>query len=156
MLMLFLSVPAYSQVVKGKVLDKNSNEPIIGASVQVKGTNIGTMTDIEGEFELNVKNGNATLQVSYIGYTTAVQPLEGKTSITILLKESITELEDVVVIGYGVQKKSDLTGAIASVNAEDIASLPATNVMHAIQGKAAGVEIVQNSGAPGASSTVRI
>ena len=156
MLMLFLSVPAYSQVVKGKVLDKNSNEPIIGASVQVKGTNIGTMTDIEGEFELNVKNGNATLQVSYIGYTTAVQPLEGKKSITILLKESITELEDVVVIGYGVQKKSDLTGAIASVNAEDIASLPATNVMHAIQGKAAGVEIVQNSGAPGASSTVRI
>lgn len=154
--MIMLVVPVYSQVVTGKVVDASNKEPIIGASIQVKGTNTGTMSDLDGQFKVTVKDKNASLQVSYVGYKTVVQPLNGKTSITISLQESTQELDQVVVIGYGVQKKSDLTGAIASVKADEIAKLPATNVMHAIQGKAAGVEIVQNSGAPGASSTVRI
>ena len=154
--MIMLVIPVYSQVITGKVIDANNKEPIIGASIQVKGTSIGTMSDLDGQFKITVKDKNASLQVSYVGYKTVVQPLNGKTSITITLQESTQELDQVVVIGYGVQKKSDLTGAIASVDADEIAKLPATNVMHAIQGKAAGVEIVQNSGAPGASSTVRI
>lgn len=154
--MIMLVMPVYSQVITGKVIDANNKEPIIGASIQVKGTSIGTMSDLNGQFKITVKDKNASLQVSYVGYKTVVQPLNGKTSITITLQESTQELDQVVVIGYGVQKKSDLTGAIASVDADEIAKLPATNVMHAIQGKAAGVEIVQNSGAPGASSTVRI
>lgn len=154
--MIMLVMPVYSQVITGKVIDANNKEPIIGASIQVKGTSIGTMSDLDGQFKITVKDKNASLQVSYVGYKTVVQPLNGKTSITITLQESTQELDQVVVIGYGVQKKSDLTGAIASVDADEIAKLPATNVMHAIQGKAAGVEIVQNSGAPGASSTVRI
>lgn len=154
--MIMLVMPVYSQVITGKVIDANNKEPIIGASIQVKGTSIGTMSDLDGQFKITVKDKNASLQVSYVGYKTVVQPLNGKTSITITLQKSTQELDQVVVIGYGVQKKSDLTGAIASVDADEIAKLPATNVMHAIQGKAAGVEIVQNSGAPGASSTVRI
>ena len=154
--MIMLVIPVYSQVITGKVIDANNKEPIIGASIQVKGTSIGTMSDLDGQFKITVKDKNASLQVSYVGYKTVVQPLNGKTSITITLQESTQELDQVVVIGYGVQKKSDLTGAIASVDADEIAKLPATNVMHAIQGKVAGVEIVQNSGAPGASSTVRI
>ena len=154
--MIMLVMPVYSQVITGKVIDANNKEPIIGASIQVKGTSIGTMSDLDGQFKITVKDKNASLQVSYVGYKTVVQPLNGKTSITITLQESTQELDQVVVIGYGVQKKSDLTGAIASVDADEIAKLPATNVMHAIQGKAVGVEIVQNSGAPGASSTVRI
>ena len=154
--MIMLVMPVYSQVITGKVIDANNKEPIIGASIQVKGTSIGTMSDLNGQFKITVKDKNASLQVSYVGYKTVVQPLNGKTSITITLQESTQELDQVVVIGYGVQKKSDLTGAIASVDADEIAKLPATNVMHAIQGKAAGVEIVQYSGAPGASSTVRI
>lgn len=154
--MIMLVMPVYSQVITGKVIDANNKEPIIGASIQVKGTSIGTMSDLNGQFKITVKDKNASLQVSYVGYKTVVQPLNGKTSITITLQESTQELDQVVVIGYGVQKKSDLTGAIASVDADEIAKLPATNVMHAIQGKAVGVEIVQNSGAPGASSTVRI
>ena len=154
--MIMLVMPAYAQVVTGKVVDAGNKEPIIGASIQVVGTNTGTMSDLDGQFKITVKDKNASLQISYVGYKTIVQPLNGKTSVVISLQESTQELDQVVVIGYGVQKKSDLTGAIASVNTEEIVKLPATNVMHAIQGKAAGVEIVQNSGAPGASSTVRI
>lgn len=154
--MIMLAIPAYSQVVTGKVIDADSKEPIIGASIQVKGTSTGTMSDLDGQFKIILKDKNASLQVSYVGYKTVLQPLNGKTSIIISLQESTQELDQVVVIGYGVQKKSDLTGAITSVKADEIAKLPTTNVMQAIQGKAAGVEIVQNSGAPGASSTVRI
>ena len=107
--MIMLVMPVYSQVITGKVIDANNKEPIIGASIQVKGTSIGTMSDLDGQFKITVKDKNASLQVSYVGYKTVVQPLNGKTSITITLQESTQELDQVVVIGYGAVSYTHLT-----------------------------------------------
>jgi TonB-linked SusC/RagA family outer membrane protein len=150
----FISVSA--QQLQGVVRDKETKESIVGASIVVKGTSTGTTSDVDGHFSLTLKEEKSELLVSYVGYKTETIALQGETSVQIFLKEDITNLDQVVVIGYGVQKKSDLTGAISSIKAEEITSLPTTNVLHALQGKAAGVEIVQNSGAPGASSSIRI
>ena len=142
--------------VNGKVVDFYTKEPIIGASVLIQGTTTGTITDIEGNFKLKVVPSGVKLLVSYIGYTRYILTLYEKTDVVIELKENSTELDQVVVIGYGVQKKSDLTGAVSSVKSADIRNLPTTNVVQALQGKAAGVEIVQNSGSPGAATSIRI
>ncbi|WP_455584995.1 SusC/RagA family TonB-linked outer membrane protein [Bacteroides sp.] len=141
--------------ISGKVIEHLTKEPIIGASVLIQGTNIGTVTDLDGNFHLKVQKG-ARLMVSYTGYTTTTITLTDSTNIIIELKENVQELEQLVVIGYGVQKKSDLTGAVSSVKADDIRNLPTTSVVQALQGKAAGVEIVQNSGSPGAATSIRI
>ena len=141
-------------VIKGTVSDE-SGEPIIGASVKVQGnTKTGAVTDLDGNFSISAAS-DATLNVSYVGYVSQSVKVAGKNNLKIVLKEDVARLNDVVVIGYGVQKKSDLTGAIASVKAEDIKGLATTDAASALQGKVAGLQII-NSGAPGDGAEIRV
>ncbi|MDR0893922.1 MAG: TonB-dependent receptor plug domain-containing protein, partial [Prevotellaceae bacterium] len=129
---------------------------IIGASVVEKNnTGNGAVTNIDGQFSINVPT-NATLVVSYIGYQTQEIALNGRVLVNVTLAEDSELLDEVIVVGYGVQKKSDLTGAIASVNADDIKGLATTDAAAALQGKAAGIQILNTSGAPGAGAQIRI
>jgi TonB-linked SusC/RagA family outer membrane protein len=116
---------------------------------------MGVVTDLDGRFEIKAAD-DATLTVSFIGYTTETVKVGGRNNLTVILKEDAQVLNDVVVIGYGVQKKSDLTGSVASVNSDDIKNLSATNAAAALQGKAAGVQILNTSGAPGTESKIRV
>jgi TonB-linked SusC/RagA family outer membrane protein len=141
-------------LISGTVKDV-AGEPIIGASVVVQGSKMGVVTDLDGRFEIKAAD-DATLTVSFIGYTTETVKVGGRNNLTVILKEDAQVLNDVVVIGYGVQKKSDLTGSVASVNSDDIKNLSATNAAAALQGKAAGVQILNTSGAPGTESKIRV
>jgi len=145
-----------AQSVTGTVLDAVNDEPLIGASVVLQGTQQGCITDFDGKFELPVSVKAGSLEISYIGYKTQVLPFKVGSPLVVKMQDESEELADVVVIGYGVQKKSDLTGSVSSVDVNDIKNIAATNVGQALQGKAAGVEVVQNSGAPGASVSIRI
>lgn len=130
--------------VKGQVLDKNG-EPIIGATVQVKGTNTGVITDLDGNFSLSgVTSG--TLVVSYIGYLSHEQAFRSGQSLTITLKEDTKTLDEVVVVGYGTQKKANLTGSVASVKFDDVANIPVANTSTMLQGRLPGV-VLQTNGA---------
>ena len=141
-------------VVKGTVNDE-AGEPIIGASVKVQGTKTGAVTDFNGNFSVQA-DANATLQVSYIGYVGASVKVNGRNNIVVTLKEDSQTLSDVVVIGYGVQKKSDLTGAVASLKGEDIKNLSTTDAAAAMQGKVSGVQIINTSGDPAAGASIRV
>lgn len=160
LLLLFFTgiVSAFAQKeITGTVIDLATQEPIIGASIQVKGTTNGTITDFDGNFKLKVDNPqSAELLVSYMGYLPVTLSVGNRTDFKVELKEDLVMLDQVVVIGYGVQKKSDLTGAVSSVSTDEIRNMPTTNVAQALQGKAAGVEIVQNSGSPGSGTSIRI
>ncbi|MEJ5264765.1 MAG: TonB-dependent receptor [Bacteroidales bacterium] len=142
-------------VVSGTVKDKNG-VPMPGVNVVLKGTTTGVITDANGAYRIRVSDANATLVYSFVGYKTVEQPVSGRTNIDVALEEETTELEQVVVVGYGVQRKSDLTGAVASVKAEEIAKIPTAGIANALQGKVAGVMITQSNGAPGASTKVRV
>ena len=146
---------AFAQrTVKGQVVSDKEDEPLIGVAIVEKGTGNGTITDIDGNFSIKVGD-KATLVISYVGYVTQqVQPV-GNAPVVIRLEEDNKILDDVVVVGYGVQKKSDLTGAVASVKADDLKGLSTTDAGAALQGKAAGVQIIQ-SGAPGAGADIRV
>ncbi len=141
-------------LIKGTVKDV-SGDPIIGASVKVQGSKTGVITDFDGNFSVQANN-NATLVISYIGYTTETVKVAGRNNISVILKEDTQTLNDVVVIGYGVQKKSDLTGAVASVKADDLKHRSTTDAAAALQGKAAGVQILNSSGKPGAGANIRV
>ena len=127
-----------------------------GATVKVEGTTRGAVTNIDGQFSLPLQEGDSVVLVSYIGYTTKRVPLAGQTSITVVLSVEAAMQEEVVVIGYGTQKKSDLTGSVSSVRGEDLVKVPNNNPLQALQGKATGVQVVSNSGAPGQAPKVRI
>jgi TonB-linked SusC/RagA family outer membrane protein len=142
--------------VTGKVVDSKTGEPIIGATIAIKGTVLGTVTDIDGSFSLIVQDTNAILVVSFVGYEKKELPVQFNTEIIINLETKSTELEQVVVIGYGVQKKADLIGAISTITSKDIISAPVSDVIQAIQGRAAGVEVIANSGAPGSETSIKI
>ena len=145
---------AQSQIkVSGKVVD-DFNEPMIGVSVLEKGTTNGGITDIDGNYSLSVKRG-ATIVYSYIGYLTQEKKAATEV-INVVMKEDTKTLDEVVVVGYGVQKKSDLTGAISSVKAEDLQNRSIPRAEQALQGKTAGVQLVNTSAKPGSSPTVRI
>ena len=147
--------PAQAQTMKvtGKVTD-NLNEPMIGVSIVEKGTTNGCTTDEDGNYTLDVANG-ATIVYSLVGYVTQEkQAVAGV--MNIVLAEDIQILEEVMVVGYGVQKKSSVTGAISQVKAEDMQNRTISNVPAALQGKTAGVQVIQASAAPGSSPTVRV
>lgn len=139
--------------VTGKICDANG-EPLIGASIQVKGTTIGSITDIDGNYSLEVPD-DAVLVISYIGYIAQEVSVGIKNVVNIALKEDAEVLDEVVVVGYGVQKKSDVTGAMIRVNSEDLTSRPVANAFEAMQGKAAGVDITSNE-RPGEIGTINI
>ncbi|MBC5775172.1 TonB-dependent receptor [Pontibacter sp. KCTC 32443] len=145
----------YAQTVTGKVTSE-SGEPLIGASVTLKGTSTGDVTDINGNFSLNVPDAGGTLVVSYIGFITQEVPIDGRSTINITLQTDAKSLEEVVVIGYGVQKKSVVTGAISSVKSKDLENQQITRLEQALQGRTSGVVVASTSGAPGAESTVRV
>ena len=154
-LLCLLPMGALAQgTVKGTVVDE-AGEAIIGASVQVQGAKTGGITDFNGNFSVQAAS-NATLVISYVGYVTETVKVNGRSDIQITMKEDVTTLNDVVVIGYGVQKKSDLTGAVASVKGEDIKNLSTTDAAAAMQGKVAGVQIINTSGDPAAGASIRV
>ena len=140
-----------ANTVEGIVTDANGT-PIIGASIQVKGTSSGTITDLDGKFSLPESEG--ILIVSYIGYKTQEVVIGGQKQLRIVMHEDTEALEEVVVIGYGTQRKSDLTGSVTTVKSKDISGIRGGNAGEALQGKS-GLTVV-TSGAPGASPTVRI
>ena len=157
LLFLFCFVPfgAIAQnSVKGTVSD-GSGEPIIGASVRVVGTNTGVITDINGQFNVNAAS-NARLSVSYVGYVTQEVNVGGRQNIDIVLSEDNTTLNDVVVIGYGTQRREAVTGSVANVNGEKLNQIAATNAAQALQGRVAGVLMTQTSSKPGAEMQIRI
>ena len=142
------------RVVTGQVVDQN-NEAVIGAAVVVAGTTQGTVTDIDGRFSLQVSPEAKELTVSFIGYTTQTQAISGPT-LNFTLEEELTNLSDVVVIGYGTSKKGDLTGSVSNVTSEDFNVGLINSAEQLINGKVAGVQIMSNSGSPSAGSTIKI
>lgn len=143
------------KTVTGTVVDENGL-PVIGANIVEKGTANGTITDIDGRFSISVGK-NAVLVVSFIGFNVQDVPVEGKSNLTIALKEDTQALEEVVVVGYGVSKKSHLTGSVGSVKMdEDVVGRPAVEVGQSLYGKVAGVQVIGGSGEPGSSSSIQI
>ena len=145
---------AQSKTVSGTVLDK-TGESVIGASVVVKGTTNGTITDFDGKFTLQNVPDNGTIQVSFVGYKTVDIQVKGQSTVKIILEEDTETLDEVVVVGYGVQKKSDVTGAMARVGSGELNTRPVNNAFEALQGKAAGVDIT-SSERPGTVGSIRI
>lgn len=141
--------------ITGKVTNEN-NTPLSGVSVQVKGTNIGVLTNDDGNFTIAVPDRNAVLVFSYVGYQEQEVPVGNQTTLNIILQPASGELEQVVVVGYGAQKKQDITGAVSVVNAEDFSNRPIVNAAAALQGQSAGVNVFSPSGKPGSGLAVSI
>ena len=154
--MLLFSAGVFAQAhdVKGKVLDEES-QPIAGANVMIKGTTSGTITAGNGEFQLKANDGDV-LQISFIGYTTEEITVSGAGPYNVSLLPDLVGLDEVVVVGYGTMKKSDLTGAVASVRSDDLKARSTTDAAAALQGKVTGVQILNNSGAPGSQAQIRV
>lgn len=148
LLLIATNVSAQKNTVTGTVNDSKSGEPLIGVSVIIKNTTTGTVTDIDGKFSLDAPS-KSVLVVSYLGFKKQEIPVDNRSSLNILLEEDSHNLDDVVVVGYGVQKKSDVTGSVTSVSKDRLAKIPVTNVLQAVQGAAAGVVITQSSSVPG-------
>ena len=140
-------------VVKGKVVDSHG-EPVVGATVRVNGKSAATVTDIDGNFSIDMEDGKA-LEISYIGYQPQLVKSPGR-QVTINLREDSEILSEVVVIGYGSVKKNDLTGSVSAIKPDEMVKGVQTTAQDALQGKIAGVNIISNSGAPGSASTIRI
>ena len=154
LLMGFVSF-AQNRLVSGKVVDGNG-EPVAGASVVVVGqTSMGTATDMDGTWRLSVPD-RANISISCIGYVSQTVSVAGRSVIDVTLEEDSEFLEETVVIGYGVQKKSDLTGAVASVRSDDLVNRSTTDAAAALQGKAAGIQVLNTSGAPGEGASIRV
>src|SRR4051794_38117557 len=155
--LLLINMAAFSQAktVTGKVTD-SSNAPLSNVSVQVQGTNTGTITDAGGNFSIPVPSTAAVLVFSYAGMQTQQVPVGDQAALTVQLKPASGNLTDVVVIGYGTVRKSDLTGSVATVKSEKLLDKPVTNVSQALQGKVPGVDVSINTSAPGEGAKVRI
>jgi TonB-linked SusC/RagA family outer membrane protein len=153
--LLALSVSAQTRRVTGKVTDAEDGSGVPGVNVLVEGTTRGTTTDVEGAYSIDVEPGENSLSFSFVGYKTQRAEVGDRTVIDITLEPEVTTLEDVVVIGYGTVRKSDLTGAVSSMRGADLTKIPAASPVMALQGKLAGVQVTAN-GAPGSSPVVRV
>jgi TonB-dependent starch-binding outer membrane protein SusC len=142
------------QTITGVVKD-TGGQPIPGVTVVVKGTSAGTLTGADGKYSLPTPNGSTTLRFSFIGYTNLEVPINGRSVIDATLEQSINEMSEVVVVGYGTQRRATVTGAISSVTSDKITALPTSGLDQALQGRAAGVTVIQN-GAPGFDATIRV
>ncbi|MEM7659879.1 MAG: SusC/RagA family TonB-linked outer membrane protein, partial [Bacteroidota bacterium] len=157
LLLLFQIGLAQAQSVSGTVSDADG-EPLVGASVLVKGTQVGALTDDAGSFRVNVPAGSNTLVISFIGYDTQEVDVDGRSSVAITLAEGISSLDEVIVVAYGKQKKATVTGAVVGVEGEDLIQSPAVDLSNSLAGRLPGVVVIQNSGEPGfdgASVTIR-
>jgi TonB-linked SusC/RagA family outer membrane protein len=157
-LMLASSISVEAQTrITGRVMDGTmQNEPLIGASVQVPGTNTGTVSDLDGNFAFDLPDGKFIIQVSMIGYKTQVVNVKGKSSITVTLLEDSKVMEEVVVVGYGTMKKRDLTGSVSQIKGDELRKGGAVDIAHGLQGKIAGVQVQQNDGSPGAGVSITV
>ena len=155
LLVVSLSAHAQSTTVTGKVTDVEGSLPLIGVSVTIKGTTVGTVTDVSGSYSIKVAPNN-TLVFTYIGYTSQEIGVGANTSINVKLATDNKTLSEVVVVGYGTQKRTDLTGSISSVNAATIAKVPVTSLQQSLQGRAAGVQVTNNDASPGGNVSVLI
>lgn len=153
--MISLTMFAQELTVRGSVKDMKG-EPLIGVTVRIEGTTIGTITDLDVFFILSNVPGDATLEISYVGMKTQRIPVNGRTAIDVVMEEETEMLEEVVVVGYGTQKKSDITGSVTSVPKDRFSKLPVTNVLQAIQGVAAGINVTQSSSIPGDAPSVMV
>ncbi len=153
----FCSFAGYAQeatTVTGTIID-GTGEPLPGVNVVIKGTTMGTVTNLDGEYTLEVP-AEATLVFSFVGYNTQEIPVSGRTTIDVTLAEDLSDLDEFVVVGYGMQRKSDLTGAISSIKSEEITRLPTSNVTQSLQGRVSGIQVTSNNGAPGEGTTIRV
>ncbi len=158
--LLFLHVlvisASFGQVkISGTVKD-DTGSPLIGATIGVVGTTIGTIADVNGEFKLDVPSNDANIDISFVGYESKRVSVEGATSFDIILNVNVEELAEIVVVGYGAIRKSDLTGAVGSVDTEQMQKIATVDVNRSIQGKVAGVQVITDSGAPGSGTAVRV
>lgn len=152
-----LSLSAYAQdiTVRGTITDA-SNVPLIGVTVQVQGTTSGTVTDLDGNYVLNNVPPNGTLEISYVGMQSQTISVDGQTTINVVLGEDTELLDELVVVGYGTMRKSDITGSISTAKGSDIIKSQSFNALEGLKGKAAGVNIFSNTGQPGGESRVII
>jgi TonB-linked SusC/RagA family outer membrane protein len=144
------------QVVKGQVTDGNTGEPLPGVNIIIKGTTTGGVTDMEGKYSIELPGNETSLIFSFIGYLSDTIYVGSQTQINVIMVPDIQKLDEVVVIGYGTVKKSDLTGAVSVVSAEDIQTIKARDLTHAMQGMASGVQVLNSSGTPGSAPVIRI
>ncbi len=151
-----LQLMAQERSITGKVTSNTDGLSIPGVSVKIKGSSKGVVTDIDGKFKINIPSDNTILVFTFVGYDEKEINVGSQKEINIVLKENVKSLDQLVVIGYGTQKKSDLTGSVSSVKAEDIAKVPVYSIDQALRGKASGVDITQNSGTPGGGTMIRI
>ena len=152
---LILSITLFAKPISGTVRDANG-ETIVGASVLVQNTTTGTVTDLDGQYQLDVEAGKKIV-ISYVGYKTqTISVTDSRAVYNVTLEEDSEVLEDVVVVGYGTQKRSDVTGAISSVSAKDIESFSTKSLAESLQGLAAGVSVTKGSGAPGEGAEILI
>ena len=142
-----LSMQAQKDVT-GVVTDEN-NETLIGAAVKLQGTTVATITDIDGKYKIQVPDGNAVLEISYIGYHTATEKVGNRSVINFIMQDDIELLDEVIVVGYGVQKKSSMTSAVSAMKGDDLIKAPATNVTSLLGGRLPGISSVQETGEPG-------
>ena len=156
-LFMLLSVTVFAQkhAIKGTVVDQNG-QPVVGMTVMERGTQNGVITDSKGGYQISVANPNATLEFTALGYKTVTEPVSGRHIINVSSSEEALSLDAVVAIGYGSVKKKDLTTAVSVVSTEDIQLRPVTEASSLIQGKVAGVQVIQTSGLPGSGMTVRV
>lgn len=158
LLLLVFGIAAFAQsrTVTGRVINSQNNSPLQGASVQVKGSNSGASTDENGKFVISVPPGNATLIVSYLGFNEQQVKINTQSAISVTLQPANAALSEVVVIGYGTSKKSDVTGAVSSVKASQLQERPAPSLNQALAGRMPGVQVNTNSGRPGGQTNIRI
>jgi TonB-dependent starch-binding outer membrane protein SusC len=155
LLLFSLSVFAQNFPVTGKITGADG-QPLAGVTVRVKGSNLATQTNAEGTFQINAPSPNSVLEVSYVGFTSQETPVNSNSSLAISLKPLDNSLQDVVVVGYGTRKKSDVTGAVASISGEKMRSVQTTNLTQALQGRVAGVTVTPSGFRPGAGSSIRV
>lgn len=152
---LLASIQLFAQhKIIGTVMDGTHNEPLIGAVVKAGTASTGTVTDIDGKFSLTIPTGQKNITVSMVGYKTVTTNVVGKTNVTITMMEDAALIDEVVVVGYGTMKKSDLSGALSSINSNDLMKGGATDLAHGMQGKIAGINVQQNDGAPGGGMSI--
>ena len=155
---LILSMVIYGQNVNvtGTVTEASSGQPLPGVNVILKNTTTGTSTDFDGNFTLNNVPLNSVVVISYLGFITQEITITNNQPLNVALQEDAESLDEVVVIGYGTQTKKEVTGAVSVISSETVETLKPTRIEQALQGQVAGVNIVSNSGSPGASSTISI
>lgn len=145
-----------AKTVRGVVIEQSTNEPLVGASVYVRGTTVGTTTNMDGQYQLNVPSDDGVLVFSFLGKRTIEQPISGRTTIDVVMEDDATMLDELVYTGYMTQRKADITGSVAMANASDLIKNPSANAMKALQGKLSGVHITVNGGNPAESVNIQV